>query len=260
MGLAEFLQWNLTLFLLILSRWAGMIMLAPVFGARGVPAMVKLGLAVSISIILYPLIMAAGPQIPSETLPYAALLIKEIVVGLVIGFVIYAITAVLEGAGQLIDMQMGFNMSGAIDPIFGVQSAMMGNFQMILAIMLLLATNSHHYLIAAMVKSYTYVPINPGALPQGLNYYIFLIREIFTLSVQLALPVIGALVLTDIGVGLLMRTVPQMNIFTVIFPVKIIFGFTILFLGIGFFGETVNMLFERAMTWLLELYKGWQGT
>lgn len=258
MGLAEFLQWNLTLFLLILSRWAGMIMLAPVFGARGVPTMVKLGLAISISIILYPLIMADAPQIPGQTLPYVGLLIKEVVVGLVIGFVIYAITAVMEGAGQLIDLQMGFNMSGAIDPVFGVQSAMMGNFQMVLAIMILLATNAHHYLIAAMVKSYTYVPINPEALPQGLNYYIYLIREIFTLSVQLALPVMGALVLADIGVGLLMRTVPQMNIFTVIFPVKIIFGFIILFLGISFFGESVNMLFDRCMNWLLELYKGWQ--
>ncbi|MEL1134281.1 flagellar biosynthetic protein FliR [Desulfitobacterium sp. THU1] len=260
MGLAEFLQWNLTLFLIILSRWAGMIMLAPVFGARGVPAMVKLGLAVSISVILYPIIQARGPLIPSETLPYAGLLIKEIFVGLVVGFVIYAITAVLEGAGRIIDLQMGFNMSGAIDPIFGVQSAMMGNFQMIIAIMLLLATNSHHYMIAAMVESYKYVPIDPSALPQGINYFVHLFSDIFTLSIQLALPVMGALVLSDIGVGLLMRTVPQMNIFTVIFPVKIIMGFIILFLGISFFGETVNMLFDRAMNMLLELYKGWQQT
>lgn len=258
MGLAQILQWNLTLFLLVLSRWAGMIMLAPVFGARGVPGMVKLGFAVSISVILYPLIQASQPQIPLELLPYVGILVKEVLIGLVIGFVIYALTAILEGAGQLIDLQMGFTMGGAIDPIYGVQSAMTGNFQMILATMLLLATNSHHYLIAAMVKSYAYVPINQGSLPLGIEFYIQLVQHVFVLSIQLALPVFGALVLADIGVGLLGRTVPQLNIFAVIFPVKIIFGFIILFMAVPFFGESVSMLFDKSMSWVLQLYKGWQ--
>lgn len=254
---SEILQWNLTLFLLILCRWAGMIMLSPVFGARGVPAMVKLGLAAVITVILYPLILAGNPQIPSDTLAYVALIIKETLVGLVIGFVIYAITAILEGAGKLIDLSMSFNMSGAIDPVFGVQSALMGNFQIVLAIMLILATNAHHYLIAAMVKSYTYVPINPEGIPLGLNFYILLIRNIFSLAVQLALPVVGALFLVEIGVGLLMRVVPQMNIFAVIFPVKILFGFVILFLYIAFFSESISLIFDNVMKWLYKLYEGW---
>lgn len=254
---SEILQWNLTLFLLILCRWAGMIMLSPVFGARGVPAMVKLGLAAGITVILYPLILAGNPQIPSDTLAYVALIIKETLVGLVIGFVIYAITAILEGAGKLIDLSMSFNMSGAIDPVFGVQSALMGNFQIVLAIMLILATNAHHYLIAAMVKSYTYVPINPEGIPLGLNFYILLIRNIFSLAVQLALPVVGALFLVEIGVGLLMRVVPQMNIFAVIFPVKILFGFVILFLYIAFFSESISLIFDNVMKWLYKLYEGW---
>lgn len=258
MGLAQFLQWNLTLFLLVLSRWAGMIMLAPVFGARGVPGMVKLGFALSISVILYPMIQGSNPQIPLELLPYIGILIKEVLIGLVIGFVIYALTAVLEGAGQLIDLQMGFTMGGAIDPVYGVQSAMTGNFQMILATMLLLATNAHHYLIAAMVKSYAYVPINPGSIPQGIEFYIHLVGEVFALSIQLALPVFGALVLADIGVGLLSRTVPQLNIFSIIFPVKIIFGFILLFMAVPFFGESVSTLFNKSMTWVLQFYKGWQ--
>jgi flagellar biosynthesis protein FliR len=258
MGLSQILQWNLSLFLLVFSRWAGMVMLAPVFGARGVPGMVKLGFAASITVILYPLVLASKPQIPLELLPYVGILIKEVLVGLVIGFVIYALTAVLEGTGQLIDMQMGFSMGASIDPVYGMQSPMMGNFQMILATMLLLATNAHHYLIAAMVKSYTYVPLNPGSLPQGIEFYIHLIRDVFSLSIQLALPVFGALVLADIGVGLLSRTVPQLNIFSVMFPIKVIFGFILFILAVPFFGESVNMLFNKSLTWLLQLYKGWQ--
>lgn len=233
-------------------------MLAPVFGARGVPALVRLGLAASITVIVYPLISAAKPSIPIELLPYIAVVIKEVLVGLVIGFLIYTLTAILQGAGQLIDFQMGFTMGAAIDPVYGVQSPMMGNFQVILTTMLLLATNSHHYLIAAMLKSYAYIPINPSNLPSNYLYYAQLVSNVFTLSIQLAMPIFGALLVSDIGVGLLSRTVPQLNIFSIVFPVKIIFGFIILFLAIPFFGESVTHLFNTNMAWILKLYQGWK--
>ena len=235
-----------------------MIMLAPVFGARGVPGVVKLGLAASLSVIVYPLISAAKPSIPIELLPYVAVVIKEVLVGLVIGFVIYTLTAVLTGAGQLIDFQMGFTIGAAIDPVYGVQTPMMGNFQMVLATMLLLATNSHHYLIAAMVKSYAYIPINPSSLPSHFSFYALLVANVFALAIQIAMPVFGALLISDVGVGLLSRTVPQLNIFSIVFPVKIIFGFIILFLSIPFFGEAISHLFNMNMSWVLELYQGWK--
>lgn len=235
-----------------------MIMLAPVFGARGVPALVRLGLAASISVIVYPLISAAKPSIPIELLPYIAVVIKEVLVGLVIGFVIYTLTAVLQGAGQLIDFQMGFTMGAAIDPVYGVQSPMMGNFQMVLATMLLLSTNAHHYLIAAMLKSYAYIPINPSILPGHFSFYTQLVANVFALAIQLAMPIFGALLVSDIGVGLLSRTVPQINIFSIVFPVKIIFGLVILYLSIPFFGEAVSHLFNINMAWILELYQGWK--
>ncbi|HUX47527.1 MAG TPA: flagellar biosynthetic protein FliR [Desulfosporosinus sp.] len=258
MSLTDLLQWNLSLFLLILSRWAGMIMLAPVFGARGVPGFVRLGLAASITVIVYPLISATNPTIPIELLPYIAVVIKEVLVGLVIGFVVYTMTSILQGAGQLIDFQMGFTMGAAIDPVYGVQSPLMGNFQMVLATMLLLATNSHHYLIAAMVKSYAYIPINPSNLPSHFSFYAQLVANVFALAIQLAMPIFGALLVSDLGVGLLSRTVPQLNIFSIVFPVKIIFGFIILFLAIPFFGEAVSHLFNMNMAWVLELFQGWK--
>jgi flagellar biosynthetic protein FliR len=258
LSLSDLLQWNISLFILILSRWGGMIMLAPVFGARGVPGVVRLSLAASLSVIVYPMISAAKPSIPIELLPYIAVVIKEVLVGLVIGFVIYTMSAVLEGAGQLIDFQMGFTMGAAIDPVYGVQSPMMSNFQMILATMLLLATNSHYYLIAAMVKSYAYIPINPSNLPSNYLYYAQLVANVFALAIQLAMPIFGALLVSDIGVGLLSRTVPQLNIFSIVFPVKIIFGFVILYLAVPFFGESISHLFNLNMSWVLELYQGWK--
>lgn len=258
MNLADLLQWNVLLFILILSRWAGMIMLAPVFGARGVPAMVRIGLAAGITVIIYPLINAGKPSIPSELLPFIAVMIKEVLVGLAIGFVIYTFSAILQGAGQLVDLQMGFHMGSVIDPVYGVQSPLIGNFLLIFATMFLLATNAHHLLIAAMLKSYAYIPIDPSNLPAHFSSYARLMLNVFALAIQLAMPVIGALLVSDIGVGLLCRTVPQLNIFSIVFSVKIIFGLIILFLCISFLGESIMHLFNTNMAWILELYQGWK--
>lgn len=234
-------------------------MLAPVFGARGVPALVKLGLAAAFSVVLYPLIAGTQPSIPVDILPYTGLVIKEILVGLVIGFVVYTINAILQGAGELIDFQIGFIMGNSIDPVYGMQSPMMGNFQMVLATMILLATNAHHYLVVAVVKSYQYIPLNPGPFPNSLGYYVMIAQNVFVLSAQIALPVFGALTLANIGVGFLAKTVPQLNIFAVIFPVKILFGFVLLILVIPFFGDAVTQLFNTTMEWLFKLFKGWGG-
>ena len=163
----------------------------------------------------------------------------------------------MQGAGQLMDFPMGFHMGAAIDPVYGNQTPMMGNFQIILATMFMLAANLHHYLIAAMVKSYAYITISPSFTPVNGAFYAFILANVFVLSIQIAVPITGAILVSDIGVGLLARTIPQLNIFAVVFPVKIATGFIILYFMFTFFGETVTFLFHKNMSWLLELYQGW---
>ena len=257
MNLEELLQFNLVLFFLILSRWAGMVMLAPVFGARGVPKLVKLGLTVGFSIVVYPLILAASPQIPNELLPFIGVLIKEVLIGLVLGFLINLVTSIMQGAGQLIDFQIGFMMGSTVDPIHGTQSPMTGNFLMVITTMILLSTNAHHYIIAAMVKSYEYIPITPTGVSGGGMYFINITSTVIALSLQIAMPIYGVLFIVNIGVGLLAKTVPQLNMFSVIFPVKIIFGLVLLVLMLPYFGESVSSAFNMTMTWIYELFRGW---
>lgn len=259
MSLSDLLQWNLSLFLLIFSRWAGMVMIAPVFGARGVPGMVKLGLAASMSAVLFPLVLSRQPVIPTALLPYIAIIVKEVLIGLSLGFVMNLVTAIMQGAGQLIDFQLGFLMGNTVDPINGTQSPMTGSFLMVLTTMLLLATNAHHYIIAAMARSYDFLPINPAGINHGAAFYIGITAKVIVLSVQIAMPVFGALFLADVGVGLLAKTVPQLNIFSVIFPVKVIFGIILLFLMIPLFGESVSHVFDTSMQWIFELLRGWKS-
>ena len=232
-------------------------MIAPVFGARGVPAMVKLGLAVSLSFLLYPILLDKAPTIPTELLPLIGIIVKEVLIGLTLGFIINLITAIMQGAGQIIDFMIGFIMGNTVDPIHGMQSPMTGNILMILTTMLLLATNSHHYIIMALVKSYDYLPINPGGIAYGVDFFITITAKVLLLSLQISMPIFGALLLADIGVGLLSKTVPQLNLFSVIFPVKIIFGIALLYLMIPYFGETVSSVFDTTMEWVFELLRGW---
>lgn len=258
MNLSDVLQWNISLFLLIFSRWAGMVMIAPVFGARGVPGMVKLGLAVSMSVVLFPLILMQNPVIPSGLAPFIGILIKEVLVGLALGFIMNLVTAIMQGAGQLIDFQVGFLMGNTIDPIHGLQSPMTGRFLMVLTTMLLLATNAHHTIIVAMARSYEFLPLNPLAVTYSVSFYIEITARVLVLSLQIAMPVFGALFLADVGVGLLSKTVPQLNIFSVIFPVKIIFGMALLFLMIPYFGDSVTRVFDISMQWIFDLLRGWK--
>jgi len=257
LNLSDYLQWNLTLFMLIFSRWAGMVMLAPVFGAKGVPAMIRLGLAAGLSIVVYPLIQAQNPVIPNALLPLIGILVKETLLGLTIGFIINLLSMVMQGAGQLIDFQLGFMTGNVIDPINGMQSPMTGSFLAMIATMLLLATNSHYYIIAAVTKSYEFLPINPAGVNYGAEFFIEITGKVLSLSLQIAMPVFGAILLADVGVGLLAKIVPQLNMFSVIFPVKIIFGLAMLYLMIAFFGDTVSRVFDITMQWIFELFRGW---
>lgn len=234
-----------------------MVMLAPVFGANGVPTLVKLGLAAGLSAVVFPMISATNPFIPNELLPWVAILIKETLMGLVMGFIMNLITYILQGAGQLIDFQMSFTMGNVIDPINGMQSSISGSFLALVATMVLLATNSHYYILSAIVKSYEYLPINPSGISYSPAFFIAITAKVFVLSVQIAMPIFGAIFLADVGVGLLSKTVPQLNIFSVIFPVKIIFGFMIFWLMMPSFGESVSRLFDLSLQWLYELFRGW---
>jgi flagellar biosynthetic protein FliR len=234
-----------------------MVMMAPVFGARGVPNLVKLGLTLAFSVVLYPVVVSMAVQIPSDTFLYIGLIVKEVIVGLVIGLVISLLTSVMQVAGELIDYQIGFTLGNTLDPINGMQSPMTGNLLMILTTMILLAINAHHYIIAAMVKSYSYIPINSAILPSGVTFYIQIVGQVISLGAQIAMPIFGALFLADVGVGILSKTVPQLNIFSVIFPIKVIFGLMLLLLTIPYLGITVSNLMDTVMNWLFQLYRGW---
>jgi flagellar biosynthetic protein FliR len=224
---------GLDLYLLIFARLVGFMLTAVPFSARNIPAQAKVCLAALIAYLLF-MVNVQAQSISGELSGYIVQLIGELLVGCVIGFVTQIIFVVFQIAGQLIDTQIGFGMASVIDPQNGTQVAVLGNFQYLLALLCFLTLNGHHQLIRCIALSYKLIPLGGGVHLSGSFYqYIFqLAGGIFTISFEIALPVLGTLFITDLVLGVICGTVPQMNVFFVAMPLKIAVGLGVLLVAI----------------------------
>lgn len=179
---------------------------------------------------------------------YVVLIFKEILIGLLLGFVATLFIYALQMAGGLIDLMMGFAIANVIDPQTGAQSPIMGNFKYMFAILILFFTDGHHLLLRGVLNSYFLVPLHKwitfadGGMAQLL--IDFFLRS-FAISLQIAAPIAASIFLVDVALGLISRTVPQMNMFVVGIPVKIISTFLLLLLVLPGFGFVLSRLFSE---------------
>lgn len=227
------MQNQLGFFLLILVRISGIFITAPIFGSRNIPVYVKAGLSMVLSYILLPMISQNQGALPGQFLPFVLLIIGEFLVGLILGFVSSFIFSAVQMAGQLLDMQIGFGIVNIIDPQSGQQVPLIGNFKYILALVVFLSANGHHILLSALFNSFKLIPVTGVVFQPALSELIVdMVFGIFIIALKISLPVLVALFLTDIALGILARTMPQMNIFVVGVPGKIIVGIFILILAL----------------------------
>ncbi|HBB41798.1 MAG: flagellar biosynthetic protein FliR [Nitrospirae bacterium CG18_big_fil_WC_8_21_14_2_50_70_55] len=210
-------------FALVLARVAAVISLTPVLGGSVVPRPVKVGLSVAIALLLFPRLTAVGA--PANLLALAVGVGGEIVVGALIGFVVAALFAGVQLAGQTIAAQMGFAAASQFDPMTHANSMVVGQFQFVLAGLIFFALGGHLRVIEALAASFTRVPLAAAHLGGGALQELFDLTEaVFVAGLSIAAPVIAAMILTHIGLGILARTLPQMNVFLVAFPLQIAVG------------------------------------
>lgn len=244
--------------LLVFCRITSFFIVAPVFTARNVPATFKLGL----SFFLTLMALAAVEDSPmAMDGMYILTILREILIGVLLGLIAYFFFVVAQMAGAFIDLQIGFAIANVIDPMTGMQSPMIGNFKYFLSILLFLSMDGHHLLIRAIIDSYRWVPLNNELFAQIYagdvsNFVIQSFVTAFALALQMAAPIVASLFLVDVGLGLLARSAPQFNIFVIGIPVKILIGLIMLFFFIpglwNLFAELFQTLFEH-MEMLLEL-------
>lgn len=233
------------LFLLVFARISGIFTAMPFLGSHNIPVYAKAGLSLLIAYIVFPLVLASRVAIPTGFLPYMALVASEFLLGLIFGFVSSLIMQAIQMAGHVLDMQIGFGIVNVFDPQFGQQIPLLGNFKYILALMLFLSINGHHVLLAAIAGSFKSVPVGGVVFPPALAAFILdLVSGAFALAFKLTVPVLLALLLTDVAMGILARTMPQMNIFVIGVPCKIIVGIFTLTMAIPFFVAFVEVGFN----------------
>jgi len=220
-------------FILVLIRVSAMVMMVPAFGDATVPASVKWGLSILITLLLFPIVKAGIP--PTRDLGFVSLVLGiagELLIGIVIGFSVRIMFAGIQLAGEMLGFQMGFSVASVIDPATSDQVSVIAEFQYLLSLLLFMTVNAHHVFISAIAESYQAAPPLSvhfsGPLFQAL---VILSKDIFVIAVKISAPVMAVLLFTNVAMGLVARTVPQMNIFIVSFPLQIAVG--LLFMGIA---------------------------
>lgn len=232
-------------FLLVFVRITGIFMMTPVFSSHNIPGHVKASLALIITYILFPLVFNNTAVIPDHFLAYMFMVVGELIVGLILGFVSSLFFSAIQMAGQMLDMQIGFGIINMIDPLSGQQAPLIGNFKYILALITFLSINGHHVLLSALFASFKLIPVTGVVLPVALaEFMVNMVSWMLIIAVKISLPVIVALLLTDMALGILARTMPQMNIFVVGVPGKIIIGIFVLSIALPFYIFFLEMAFD----------------
>jgi len=233
-------------FLLVFVRISSFMVTVPVFSGRQIPNSYKIGLSMVLSVLCVGVINEPIHSFPLGEM--VLLILKEFMVGIVLGMVANILFYAVQLAGALLDLLIGFSMASLFDPTFGTNSQITGRFKNILAILVLLATNGHLLLIQGILASFDWISLQafvPAWMDGRLSTFLMdCVQQMFIIGFLMAAPLIGTLFIVDVALGIIARTVPQMNVFVVFPPVKILIHFFMyIFILPGFF-YLLKVLFE----------------
>ena len=241
-------------FLLVLTRIAAFIVFAPILGSRQFPALVKIGFILLLTFTVYPVVgrMALPPGAGAGDL--ALYLFMELLVGLAIAFATRLIFTAVQIGGTMVDFQMGFGVVNVIDPQTETQVSITAQFQNIFTILIYLALNAHHTTITALMESFQLIdPLNMNFGGGVMKFIMKLFTDTFIIGVKIAAPIMAILFFISVGLGLVARTVPQMNVFIVGFPLQIGVGLIMIGLSMTFFGMVIEQQIHTMPNRLLGL-------
>jgi len=258
----SYFVYNFQVFLLILLRMNSMFVIAPFFSSGIIPFRLKAILSFLITLVIFPVIAANGYDVSGNTGVYYLLILKEIAIGLYIGFILTVIFAAFQLAGQYFAVQMGFGFSEVLDPLAQVSVPIVGQLKNLLALLVFLAINGHHFLIEAVVRSYELVPvfdISQMASGKMIEYIMYTFSGMFVIAMKIALPVMGTIFLIEVSLGILGKAAPQMNIMMMGFPFKIVAGFGILLVSIPMIIRVMQVSLERTFAFIIKVMHNWPG-
>lgn len=228
-------------------------MSAPFFSQTNTPIRIKTFLSFFVSIVVFQ-VLVYEPIAYVGVIGYAALVIKEAIVGLLIGFICQMVMYILEFSGRLIDMEIGFSMVNTLDPTTNLQTSITGTLYSTLVFLMMMITNMHHYILSALVDSFELVPLGHAVFRP--NIYLIMtdfISKYFVTAFRIILPVFCSILIVNVVLGILAKVAQQMNMFVIGIQLKLMMGLFVMFLVAGLIPVVSDFLFEE-MKLLMEQF------
>ncbi len=241
---------HLEAFILVLLRVSSIIVIIPVISETAIPVQIKASLSLLISLIIFPLVLPKIPQ-PAN---YQVLILMyrmagEVMIGVIIGFAAKCVFAGIQIAGDVIGFQMGLSVANVIDPVTSKQVSTIADLQYLIAMLVFLTIDAHHIFFSAIIQSYSVLnPLTFHFSGQLMQMIFDFSSEMFVIAVKLGAPLMAVMLFTNVGLGIIARTVPQMNIFIVGFPLQISVGLIFLGLTAPLFVKLTQGLFSGLET------------
>lgn len=238
-----------------MARILGFLGAAPVFGNNAVPRRIKLMVGLAVTLGLMPVVPSV-PQAALDSWSGLLLIVQQTLIGIAMGLVLRVVFAALDLMGEIISLQMGLSFATFFDPIAGGQTAVVGEFLTLLATLVLLSLNGHLLMLDALARSFEWLPVS-ATLPHRGGWMI-LVRfgaSIFASGLLMALPVVTALLITNIALGVLTRAAPQLNLFAIGFPITLTVGFGVLLLALGHLAPLLQYFYDAGFTTLADLLR-----
>ncbi len=245
-------------YLLVTARVAGVIFLFPFFGWRGAPAAIRLWLSAFVGLAIFLSLQGELLFIPRGGVEAALVLAKEVLTGLALGYLNLLFLAVFLNAGQLIDLKAGLMLSGVFEPQFGNQVTFVGQLYYLAAMAFYLAINAHHFFLQALAESFTLIPLGTGLFNRSLAGGLArMVADSIRLAFQLAAPVVITLLVVDLALGLVARTVPQIHVFIEGLPLKIALSLLLVAVLLPLTGMAMENFLDRFLRQYLQFMQGW---
>ena len=212
-------------YMMVLMRISILLVMFPIFSSNVFPALVKTGLAMVLSLVLYTVVPVDLDRFPPDTVSTGLMIGAEALIGLILGLILRIFLGAIQLAGQIIGFQMGFAMINVVDPQTGANVSIMDQLGYWVAVVIFLVLNGHHVMISALADSFELVPVGYLMMPPAIMAKMMaLMAHLFLLAIKIGAPVIAALMFVSAGFGLVAKFSPQMNVMIVAFPLKIVVG------------------------------------
>jgi len=245
----------LAAFIFPLARILALVASSPVLGNKQIPARIKVGFAMLVTFIIAPT-LNIPPEIEASTGTGLFILLQQILVGLAMGFSMRLIFTAVEMAGDTMGMQMGLGFASFYDPVNATQTQVLAQFLGIVGALAFLSMNGHLYMLSAMAESFQAFPISTQ-IPSATAMQTLALSggNIFSHALRLSMPLIAALLITNLALGILTRSAPQLNIFAIGFPITLVVGFAVLMLTLPYFTPLMEMFIQTGLDTMLSIAK-----